>query len=587
MPSADLVVLRSWAQLDSAEPRLALRAKIVLLSAQGGSTTGVAQALGVSRPTVIEWRTRYANEGLAGLRDRIRPGRNPVVHDADVVVATVQRHAAGLECTAHAVAGLTGVSARRVSSVWRRWGLQPADDRLCLASDPRIAATVAGVLGVYLSRSFDAIALDCAGAASGIAAATTHAFAADPDAGAHAELLEAMSGVRAGMHRGADEDQIKSDLEHLLRFLKTIMAPTADAHVVIRGHEASSEAPIAGRLARSAYARVVHYVPEPMWLPFVDIAFRLASAARGSLAGQSVSLLAELRRYADEPGSPLSWIPSTDGLPTRAGRNTARQPDSIYFTAAPAFEVGNAEWADGPLRRPKASDVIARRIVDLILGGDLQPGARLPSERDMMTAMHASRTTVREALRLLETRGVITVRPGPQGGPIVRRPRSTDLTEALTLILRFQGSTPMDVLQSRQLLEPALTREAASRITPAELDVLRDTVAQMLDRVDRYDIFIEANRVFHSTIAAASGNGPSVVFMDTLKNIGDGSIAGVRANQERRLEVARAHQQIVAALSTRDATRSEAAMRAHLKDSARYWSHAYSPLIFEPLRWVR
>lgn len=241
----------------------------------------------------------------------------------------------------------------------------------------------------------------------------------------------------------------------------------------------------------------------------------------------------------------------------------------------------------GSDRRLKASEVLARRLVDFIHERRMKPGDRLPAERDMIAQMEVARSTVREALRLLETRGVITIKPGPQGGPVVRIPRPTDLTEPLTLLLQFQGSSLLDVLEARLMFEPALARMAASRISDEEVDILRVSVDEMLRHPDRHNVFIEANRVFHSTITAAARNGPLLIFMDTLKNIADGSFAGIRATPERRNEVARAHLRIVEALQARLPEAAEEAMAAHLKDSAEYWRNAYAPLIYEPMKWLQ
>src|SRR4051794_35691803 len=83
-------------------------------------------------------------------------------------------------------------------------------------------------------------------------------------------------------------------------------------------------------------------------------------------------------------------------------------------------------------RSPKTSERVARELVDHIVDNDLQEGTMLPNEKQLVEIFEVGRTTVREALRLLETRGAITIRPGPRGGPVVRRPRPDDLREGLS-----------------------------------------------------------------------------------------------------------------------------------------------------------
>src|SRR5450759_394653 len=81
--------LSSLVRSSTVEAGLAQRARIVLLAAQGVSNTQIAAMVGVSRPTVILWRTRYVEAGIAGLGDLARSGRPPVIDDLAVVVATL------------------------------------------------------------------------------------------------------------------------------------------------------------------------------------------------------------------------------------------------------------------------------------------------------------------------------------------------------------------------------------------------------------------------------------------------------------------------------------------------------------------
>src|SRR3984957_6839401 len=132
----------------------------------------------------------------------------------------------------------------------------------------------------------------------------------------------------------------------------------------------------------------------------------------------------------------------------------------------------------------KRSEVIARDLVQYIVDSRLPAGTRLPREREMIEQLGVGRTTLREALRSLETRGVLTIRSGPGGGPVVRRPEPSDLTESLTLILQFQRATLVEVLDARAWLEPTVARIAASHITKAEVRRLREVNAEVEAAID-------------------------------------------------------------------------------------------------------
>lgn len=241
---------------------------------------------------------------------------------------------------------------------------------------------------------------------------------------------------------------------------------------------------------------------------------------------------------------------------------------------------------DGRRRNPKASERIARDLASQIVDANLPPGTMLPTEKDMVEALGVGRTTLREALRLLETRGVITIRSGPRGGPVVRRPRPGDLGEALTLILQFEGASLSDVLEAREALEPMVARLAAERITDAQLTVLDSTVTAMLDDLGDHDLFLRENARFHSTVAEATGNVVLRVFQETLKSIADGAILGVEYTRNRRKAVAEAHVRIIDALRAHDPAAAEKAMHVHLDEAGRYWHRKYGSLVSRPVHWV-
>ena len=237
-------------------------------------------------------------------------------------------------------------------------------------------------------------------------------------------------------------------------------------------------------------------------------------------------------------------------------------------------------------RQPKTSERIARDLASHIVDKKLEPGTMLPTERDMIESMGVGRTTLREALRLLETRGVITIKSGPRGGPVVRRPRASDLSEALTLILEFEQSSLGDVFEARVALEPTLAKLAASRIATAQVEALQVSVDAMMGDLVNHDVFLDENQRFHSIIADVAGNVVLGVFTETLKTVADGALAGVRYTPNRRRAVASAHQSIVDALREGDAEAAGLAMTQHLDEAGRYWTRKYGELVSDPVRWT-
>lgn len=238
-------------------------------------------------------------------------------------------------------------------------------------------------------------------------------------------------------------------------------------------------------------------------------------------------------------------------------------------------------------RNLKTSERIARDIANYIIDADLPEGARLPREKEMLEMMGVGRMTLREALRLLETQGVIDIRSGAQGGPVVRRPQAEDLAGNLTLVLQFHHASLADVMLARQALEPLIARLAAEHATGEQLGQLQDTIDLMRRHADSQDVFLRENERFHQLVAEASGSVSLRVFSATLKSIASGAEFGIEYQPEHREAVAKAHSRILSALRNGRAVAAERAMQDHLGEAAAYWQRRYPELWTRPVRWIQ
>ena len=236
-------------------------------------------------------------------------------------------------------------------------------------------------------------------------------------------------------------------------------------------------------------------------------------------------------------------------------------------------------------RTPKTSEVIARDLATYIVDQDLPEGTALPPEREMIASFRVGRNTLREALRILETRGVITIRSGPGGGPVVRRPRPSDLGEALTLILQFEQATFKEVMDARLWLEPIVAASAAKIIGKPAIAVLREIDTAMAEAPDQ-DAFLRLNRRFHSVIAENCGNVVLQTFTETVISVGDGRSVGIYYSANQMKAIVEAHERIVSALEAKDSAEAEAAMLSHAQEAATYWKRKFGELTSQPVRWT-
>src|SRR4051794_3863948 len=140
-----------------------LRARIVLMAADGVGTMEIARRVGVSKPTVISWKRRYRNEGVGGLDDRPKSGRPREIDENEIVARTLEappEHLGGTHWSSRLLAAELGVSNYTVATVWQRWGLQPwRAETFKFSTDPELEAKIRDVVGLYLHPPDKAVVL--------------------------------------------------------------------------------------------------------------------------------------------------------------------------------------------------------------------------------------------------------------------------------------------------------------------------------------------------------------------------------------------------------------------------------------------
>ncbi len=235
------------------------------------------------------------------------------------------------------------------------------------------------------------------------------------------------------------------------------------------------------------------------------------------------------------------------------------------------------------VHRSKAEQV-AQRLLERIIDSGLKPGSSFATEAELLTQFNVSRPTLRESMRILESQGVLELRPGPGGGIIVRQPSVDLLAHGLSVFLRLHEVPFITVLKAREVIEPALASEAALNGTEEDFAALEDSITRMKALLgDRdQDAFLEENRIFHSLITRASGNKVLEVFWSTISVLANGEHHGVRYSFGNRAHVVEAHECILAACRKRDAAAAAAAMQTHVSGLENLVRTRYQHLLAHP-----
>ncbi|NUU20676.1 MAG: FadR family transcriptional regulator [Streptomycetaceae bacterium] len=226
------------------------------------------------------------------------------------------------------------------------------------------------------------------------------------------------------------------------------------------------------------------------------------------------------------------------------------------------------------------ADVLRRRILD----GVLADGDVLPKQDELMAEFDVGRTTLRQAIRILETEGLVTVRRGKVGGSVVHQPTPKDAAHMFGMVMHARQVTLADLAQALRRLEPVCVALCAQRPDRMEAVVprLREVHERMALTVDDGLAYIRASREFHEAIVSACGNQTMQVLLGMVEALwarqeqlwAERSAVDVSADI-RRLGV-REHEQMVDLIADGDDTLAYRYAVRHLEGAHAYPLQEYA-----------
>lgn len=234
-------------------------------------------------------------------------------------------------------------------------------------------------------------------------------------------------------------------------------------------------------------------------------------------------------------------------------------------------------------RRGKAAIVLAQAIAREIHRRGLGAGDKLLSEQKMVERYGVARGSLREALRYLELQGVLRIKSGPGGGPLIQMPDGRHFASTLALMLQFVGARFRAIVETRWAVEPGIAALAAERASEEDLAALRGCLAAMRATLADGRRFAEENRRFHDLLAYASGNPLFRFLVPALHWISDG--AGGDYSAEERRRILRGMADVLAAVEARAPAVAYDLTRAFFGASLAYLDRTHGELMARPLRW--
>ena len=336
--------LEALARSSSVRAGLVLRARIVLLAAQGLPNAEIARRVGTSRPTVVDWRARYVAGGVRALEDLARSGRPPEIDEVRVVVATLAedgRPPARLGVThwsARLLAAEVGVSFATVARIWRKWKLQPwRVQTFKFSTDPELDAKIRDVVGLYLNPPEQAVVL-CVDEKTQVQALDRTAPIMPirpglPERATHDYVRHGTTTLFAALEVATGRiEQVclpRHRHQEFLTFLKQVAKayPRVKLHVVVDNYATHKHPAVKAWLARNPRI-TLHFTPTSgSWLNMLEIFFGIITrqAIRRGTFGSVRELIEAITAFINgwnERCQPFIWTKDADTIIAKAHRKS-------------------------------------------------------------------------------------------------------------------------------------------------------------------------------------------------------------------------------------------------------------------------
>ncbi|AWT55038.1 IS630-like element ISMsm5 family transposase [Mycolicibacterium smegmatis] len=340
--SEDRVTLESWTRSSTVPAGRVERARIVLAVADGAGTSGAARQVGVSRPTVIKWRDRFAAFGIEGLDDEPRSGRPKTVDDAEILATTLEPPPESLAVThwsSRLLGKHLGIGDATVARAWRRYGVKPwRRETFKFSTDPELEAKVRDMIGLYLNPPEKAVVL-CVDEKSqiqalnrtqpilplrpGLPEKATHDYQRNGTATLFAALEIATGKV-------TDRCYERHGKAEFLDFLKTVARayPRRKLHVVCDNYHTHKHADINAWLVKNPRV-TLHFTPTSgSWLNLVEVFFSIITrqAIRRGSFNSVKELIAAISAFIEgwnQRAHPFVWTKTADEILPHTRKQTS------------------------------------------------------------------------------------------------------------------------------------------------------------------------------------------------------------------------------------------------------------------------
>jgi GntR family transcriptional regulator, transcriptional repressor for pyruvate dehydrogenase complex len=261
--------------------------------------------------------------------------------------------------------------------------------------------------------------------------------------------------------------------------------------------------------------------------------------------------------------------------------STRRRIDDPAPRPRPAMTVGRLNGGHDHQRAPKTSERVALDIVHDLVSRALRTGDQLPLEAAMVEEYHASRASVREALRLLEVQGLIHIKPGPGGGPVVGRVEPASLARTASLYFHLGAANYDQLLRTQALLEPLCAQLAARH--PERGTALRPFLIP--NEPSTEPEYRRQTEDFHGVVYRLAANEVLTLLTQAVTHIVSEHVVATMDPVELRSSILHEHALLARAIAGGQADVAGRLMAEHFRNQHAYYRQHWPTRLRELIEW--
>ncbi len=214
----------------------------------------------------------------------------------------------------------------------------------------------------------------------------------------------------------------------------------------------------------------------------------------------------------------------------------------------------------------RISQNIVEQIRGAILSGELKIGEQLPSEKDFSKHFGVSKSSLREAYRVLEAYGLLEIRQGMSGGAFIKEVDLTTVKDSLVNYFFFQNPGLREYTQIRTFIEPQVVRICAEKATPEDIQYLENNILAMEQEPDGESFVSDLDSAFHKKLVDITGNKIISLVVESVQTALINIKRIVHTDEQFLKMVCNGHKKIVVAIRQRDPEQASQAMVDHILD---------------------